>query len=55
MDMKIFIRKKSTFGLDKIILKISRTNVEFILLIQKIFNSLSKRLRLVVLAYAAAL
>ena len=42
------------FNLDKRILKIFHTNVEFILLIKKTVNSLSKRLILAILAYATA-
>ena len=49
MYMYINVRK---FDFDKSILKILHTNVEFILLIKKTVNILSKRLRLVILAHA---
>ena len=48
--MYVYINGR-TFNFDKRVLKISCTNVEFISLIQKSVNSLSKRLSLVTLSY----
>ena len=51
--MYMYINRK-TFNFEKSILKILRTNMEFLLLIQETVHSLSKRLILVVLAYTTA-
>ena len=51
--MYLYINKR-TFDFEKRILKILRTKLESILLIQKRVNSLSKRLRLVILARVTA-
>ena len=44
--------KNKVFGFDKSILKISHTNMEFILLVHKTINGFSKGLRIVLLEYA---
>ena len=51
--MYISIHRR-TFDFNKRILKKLRTNAEFYLFIQKIVNSMSKMLRLVVLSYSTS-